>query len=81
MLKKCVGNPFVVVPIESVSISNSLFYEEVPIEILDNKVHLLRTMDLVSMKVLWRNQTVQKSTWEVEENMKSKYPFLFPRVG
>lgn len=38
MLKKCVGDPPMVFSLESVSISNSLSYEEVPIEILDLQV-------------------------------------------
>lgn len=80
MLKKCVGDPYFVVPIESVGISDSLSYEDVLLEILDRKVCHLRTKDVASVKVLWENQKVEEATWETEEDMKSKYPFLFPRL-
>ena len=34
-------------------------------------------MDVSSIKVLWRNHKVEEATWEMEEDIKSKYPFLF----
>ncbi|WMV07793.1 hypothetical protein MTR67_001178 [Solanum verrucosum] len=34
-LKKCVGDPTTIVPLESLSINESISYEEVPVEILD----------------------------------------------
>lgn len=52
MLKKSVGDPSLVVPLESVGISNSLSYKEVPIEILDRQVCRLRTKDVALVKVL-----------------------------
>ncbi|KAF3685124.1 putative zinc finger protein VAR3, chloroplastic-like [Capsicum annuum] len=38
LLKKCISDPAVVVPLESVDIQNSLSFEEVPVEILDHQV-------------------------------------------
>lgn len=35
MLRKCLSNPSLVVPLEGLGISNSLSYEKVPVEILD----------------------------------------------
>ncbi|WMV29128.1 hypothetical protein MTR67_022513 [Solanum verrucosum] len=66
LLKKCVGDPASIVPLESVAVKDSLSYEDVPVEILD------------SVKVLWRSQSVEGATWEAEAAMKSKYPHLFP---
>ncbi|WMV55308.1 hypothetical protein MTR67_048693 [Solanum verrucosum] len=37
LLKKCVGDPAFVVPLESVAVKDSLTYEDVPVEILDSK--------------------------------------------
>lgn len=62
MLKKSVGDPSLIVPIEDVHVTNSLSCEKVPIEILDRKVHRLRTMDVASVKVLWRNQKIEEVT-------------------
>ncbi|WMV08715.1 hypothetical protein MTR67_002100, partial [Solanum verrucosum] len=40
-------------------------------------VHKLRTKDVASVKVLWRNQFVKEATWEAEEDMNKRYPLLF----
>ena len=46
--------------------------------ILDRQVRRLRTKDVPSVKVLWRNNNREEMTWEAEEEMKKKYPYLFP---
>ncbi|WMV08815.1 hypothetical protein MTR67_002200 [Solanum verrucosum] len=38
LLKKCVGDPASIVPIESVAVKDSLSYEDAPVEILDCQV-------------------------------------------
>ncbi|WMV46824.1 hypothetical protein MTR67_040209 [Solanum verrucosum] len=43
------------------------------VEILDRQVRKLRTKEVASVKVLWRNQVVEKATWETEEDMKKRY--------
>ncbi|WMV49435.1 hypothetical protein MTR67_042820 [Solanum verrucosum] len=77
MLKKCIGDPSLIIPTEDIGIKDSLSYEEIPIQILDLQVRKLRTKEVASVKVLWRNQFVEESTWEVEEHMKKIYPHLF----
>ncbi|WMV59239.1 hypothetical protein MTR67_052624, partial [Solanum verrucosum] len=37
LLKKCVGDPTSIIPLESVAVKDSLTYEDVPIEILDRQ--------------------------------------------
>ncbi|WMV41047.1 hypothetical protein MTR67_034432, partial [Solanum verrucosum] len=59
-------------------VDESLSYEEVPVEILDQQVKRLRNKEVVSVKVLWRNNLVEGATWKVEANMKSRYPHIFP---
>ena len=41
LLKKCVGDPASIVPLESVAVKDSLSYEDVPVEILDRQVRRL----------------------------------------
>ncbi|WMV28669.1 hypothetical protein MTR67_022054 [Solanum verrucosum] len=81
MLKKCIGDPSLILPTESVRIKDNLSYKEIPIQILDRQVRRLRTKDVASIKVLWRNQFVEKATWEAEEDMKKRYPYLFESGG
>ncbi|WMV23726.1 hypothetical protein MTR67_017111 [Solanum verrucosum] len=41
MLKKCIGDPSLILPTENVRIKDSLSYEEIPVQILDRQVHKL----------------------------------------
>ncbi|XP_070056553.1 uncharacterized protein [Nicotiana tomentosiformis] len=68
---------FEVVPIKDVQVTEDISYEEVPVAILDRRVHKLRTKDVDSVKVLWRNKNTEEITLEAEEGMKSKYPYMF----
>ncbi|XP_070005537.1 uncharacterized protein [Nicotiana sylvestris] len=77
MLKKVVGDPFTSVQVETIEVNEELSYEEVPVAILDKQVRKLRNKEIVSVKVLWRNQQVEEATWEAEEEMRKKYPHLF----
>ncbi|KAK4717775.1 hypothetical protein R3W88_016113 [Solanum pinnatisectum] len=77
MLKKCMGDPSLVIPTEDIGIKDSLSYEDIPIQILNRQVHKLRTNEVASVKALWRNQFVEEATWETEEDMKKRYPHLF----
>ncbi|WMV58742.1 hypothetical protein MTR67_052127 [Solanum verrucosum] len=78
MLKKCIGDPVSIIPLEGLGVDESLSYEEVPIEILDRQVKRLRNKEVVSVKVLWRNHLVEGATWEAVADMKSQYPYIFP---
>ena len=78
LLKKCVGDPTSIVPLESLAVKDSLSYEDVPVEILDHQVRRLRNKEVSSVKVLWRSQFVEGATWEAEAAMKVKYPYLSP---
>ncbi|XP_070048608.1 uncharacterized protein [Nicotiana tomentosiformis] len=76
-LKKVVGDPALIVLVETIEINEELTYEEIPVSILDRQVRKLRNKDIASMKVLWKNRQVEEATWEAEEEMKKKYPHLF----
>ncbi|XP_070020251.1 uncharacterized protein [Nicotiana sylvestris] len=77
MLRKCIGDPYRVVSIKDVQVTEDLSYEKVSVAILDRQVRKLRTKDVAFVKVLWRNKNVEEMTWEAEEEMKSKYLYLF----
>ena len=57
--------------------TDSLSYEEEPVEILDCQVRKPRSKEIASVKVLWRNQKVEEATWESEDGMRIRYPNLF----
>ncbi|WMV40259.1 hypothetical protein MTR67_033644 [Solanum verrucosum] len=81
MLKKCMSDPSLILPTENIRIKDNLSYEEIPVQILDRQVRRLRTKEVASVKVLWRNQFVGEATWEAEEDMKKRYPHLFESGG
>ena len=64
LLKKNVGDPTFIVPLESVAVKDSLSYEDVPVEILDRQVRRFRNKIFTSVKVLWKSQSVEGATWE-----------------
>ena len=77
MLKKCLGDPSLIIPTENVGIKYNLSNEEISVQILYHKFRKLRTKEVASVKVLWRNQFVEKATRETKEDMKMRYPYLF----
>ena len=81
MLRKCIGDPSRVFPADDVQVTEKLSYEEQPIAILDRQIRRLRTKDVASVKVLWRNNNREEMTWEAEEEMKKKYPHLFTTLA
>ncbi|WMV15000.1 hypothetical protein MTR67_008385 [Solanum verrucosum] len=62
MLKKCIGDPSLIIATENIGIKDNLYYKEIPVETLDRQVRKLRTQEVASIKVLWRNQSVEKAT-------------------
>ncbi|WMV51508.1 hypothetical protein MTR67_044893 [Solanum verrucosum] len=77
MLKKCMGDPSVILPTANIENKDTLSYGEIPVQILDRQVRKLRTKKVASVKVLWRNQFVEEVTWEAEEDVKKRYPHIF----
>ncbi|WMV46769.1 hypothetical protein MTR67_040154 [Solanum verrucosum] len=77
MLKKCMGDLSLILLTEDIGIKDSLSYEKIHVQILDRQVCKLRTKEVASVKVLWRNQFVEEAIWEAEEYMKKIYPHLF----
>ncbi|WMV58543.1 hypothetical protein MTR67_051928 [Solanum verrucosum] len=65
MLKKCIGDPVCIIPLEGLGVDESFSYEEVPVEIFDRKVKRLRNKEVASVKVLWRNHLVEGATWRL----------------
>jgi hypothetical protein len=52
-------------------------YEETSTRILDRREQVLRNKTISLVKVLWSNHSVEEASWELEESMWEKYPYLF----
>ena len=66
MLKKFLGNPTSILPVEGLGVDEILSNEEVQVEILDCQVKRLRNKEVATVKVLWRNHLIEGATWEAE---------------
>ena len=77
MLRRYIPDPSHVLNYKRLKIKDNLTYEEVQIQILDRKDHVLRIKTISLVKVLWKNHIVEEASWEREDEMKSKYPELF----
>ena len=49
--------------------------------ILDNRHQVLRSKTVRLVKVLWQHRGVKKATWEREDTIRTRYPFLFKDGG
>ena len=76
MLKKCLGDPASILPLEGLGVDEDLSYKEEPVEILDRHVKRLRNKEIATVKVLWRNHLVEGATWEAKADMRSRYPIF-----
>ena len=64
-----------------IEVSETLTYVEGLVEILDRKVKKLRNKEIPIVKVKLSYHSPKEATWEVEEQMKLKYPHLFHGSG
>ncbi|KAL2230890.1 UNVERIFIED_CONTAM: Transposon Ty3-G Gag-Pol polyprotein [Sesamum indicum] len=77
MLRRYRSDPSHIIRESEIEISEELTYVEEPAEILDRNVRKLRNKDIPMAKVRWSHHSPREATWEVEEHMKVKYPYLF----
>ena len=77
MLKKYEPNINHVLDWQDLNLQEDITYEEGLREILDNKEEVLQTKTIPLVKVLWDHHGVEETTWELESDMRKKYPELF----
>ena len=81
MLKRYHGDGNYIIRWDLVLIDENLSYEEEHVAILDREVRKLRSREITSIKVQWKNQPVEESTWEKEADMQERYTRLFTDSG
>ncbi|GJU38859.1 putative reverse transcriptase domain-containing protein [Tanacetum coccineum] len=75
-LKKCYADKPLAISLDEIQIDKLNFIEE-PIEIMDREVKQLKQRRNLIVKVHWNSWRGPKFTWEREDQMKKKYPYLF----
>ncbi|XP_075109053.1 uncharacterized protein LOC107767768 [Nicotiana tabacum] len=77
MLRKCISDSSQMIEAPTIPLDKRLSYEEEPMVIVDKQIRKLWSKEIVFVKVLWINHTVEEATWEIEDTMRVKYPQLF----
>ena len=77
MLRKYIPDPSHVLREQPVQQKENLTYEEKPMQIVDRKEQVLRNKVNPLVKVLWKNHEMEAATWDLEAQMRRKYPQLF----
>ena len=76
-LRKYISDPSHVLKYSPLQIQENLSYVLEPVQILDRKEKQLRNKMIPLIKVLWRSQKIEETTWEPEEEMRMSHPLLF----
>ncbi|GKE32037.1 hypothetical protein Tco_1451359 [Tanacetum coccineum] len=79
-LKKCLSDESFVIPIKELRLDDTLNFGEELVEIMDREVKQLRQGRIPIVKVRWNSKRGQKFTWEREDQIRAKYPHLFPNI-
>nr|GEU71195.1 putative reverse transcriptase domain-containing protein [Tanacetum cinerariifolium] len=76
-LKKCLSDKSLSIPLDEVQLDDKLHFIEELAEIMDREVKRLKQSRIPIVKVRWNSHRGPEYTWEREDQMKSKYPYLF----
>ncbi|KAJ9539320.1 hypothetical protein OSB04_032053 [Centaurea solstitialis] len=76
-LKKCRAKEDIVIPVEEITVDDKLMFVESPIAITERKVKKLRNKEVSLVLVQWDCSHGIEATWEVESDIRNKYPHLF----
>ncbi|WMV45039.1 hypothetical protein MTR67_038424 [Solanum verrucosum] len=81
MLKKYQGNENYIIHWDSILLDYNIAHEEEQVAILAREVHKLRSKEIASVKIQWKNCPVEESAWEIEADMhKDIHTFLSIQV-
>lgn len=65
----------------TLEVSEDVTYNEAPVRILGKEVRKLRTKEIPVVKVQWNRHDENEASWELESEMRKKYPQLFTELG
>nr|GFB17334.1 putative reverse transcriptase domain-containing protein [Tanacetum cinerariifolium] len=67
--------------VDKIRVDATLNFMEEPVEILDREFKKLRRSRIAIVKVRWNSKRDPECTWEREDQMKLKYPYLFSDIS
>jgi hypothetical protein len=63
--------------VEDLEVQEDLTYIEKPTQIIETVDWVTRRSTIRMCKVKWGHHSEEEATWEIEDDLKSKYPELF----
>ncbi|GKB91018.1 putative reverse transcriptase domain-containing protein [Tanacetum coccineum] len=79
-LKKCLIDESLVIPMKELRLDDKLNVVEKPIKIMDREVKQLKQSRISIVKVRWNSKRGPEFMWEREDQIRAKYPHLFPNI-
>ncbi|GJT74091.1 putative reverse transcriptase domain-containing protein [Tanacetum coccineum] len=79
-LKKCLSDESLIISMKELRLDDKLNFVEEPIEIMDREVKKLKQSHIHIIKVRWNSKRGPEFTWEREDQIRAKYPHLFPNI-
>nr|GEW57024.1 putative reverse transcriptase domain-containing protein [Tanacetum cinerariifolium] len=77
MLKKCLSDESLVIPLDEIHVDDKLHFVEEPMEIMDHEIKQMKRSLIPIIKVIWNSKRGPEFTWEREDQFKKTYPYLF----
>ena len=62
---------------KDIKVNDNMTYNEGPVKILKQGVKKLRTKEIPIVKVQWKHHNERDASWELELEMRKKFPYLF----
>ncbi|GJW89578.1 hypothetical protein Tco_0167131 [Tanacetum coccineum] len=79
-LKKCLSDESLIILIKELRLDDKIKFMEEPIEIMEREIKKLRQSRIPIVKVRWNSKRGLEFTWEHEDQIRAKYPHLFPNI-
>ncbi|GJW66588.1 putative reverse transcriptase domain-containing protein [Tanacetum coccineum] len=79
-LKKFLSDESIVILMKELRLDDKLNFVEEPIEIMDREFKQLRQSRIPIVKVRWNSKRGPEFMWEREDQIRAKYPHLFPNI-
>ena len=76
-LRKCIEDHTEVIPHEHLNLKDNATLEVHPIKIFDFSLKTFRRKQMPLVKIRWQGPQLEEETWELESEMRDKYPYLF----
>nr|GFA81741.1 putative reverse transcriptase domain-containing protein [Tanacetum cinerariifolium] len=80
-LKKSLADPTLQVPLDEIQGDARLNFVEEPIEIFEREFKKWKRSRIAIVNVRWNSKRSPEFTWEREDQMKLKYPYLFSDIS